>query len=76
MSQNFDLGLSLFFMKSRIFFIFILFSFFHVFYHKKNLRLFRSHRVSSSVRYFPMISGNFLKISSKFGEHVKIQTPT
>ena len=37
---------------------------------------FRPHIFPSSTRYFPMISGNFLKISSKFEEHVQIQMHT
>ena len=37
---------------------------------------FRPHRFPSSTRYFPMILETFLKISSKFGEHVQIQMHT
>ena len=34
---------------------------------------YRSHRFSSSMRYFPMISQNFLKISSNFGNVSKFK---
>ena len=37
---------------------------------------FRPHRLLSSMWYFPMIFQSFLKISSKFGECVQIQTFT
>ena len=37
---------------------------------------YRPHRFSSSMRYFPMISQNVHKMSSKFGECVQTQTST
>ena len=37
---------------------------------------FRPHRISSNMWYFPMISPKAFKISSKFGENIKIQRLT
>ena len=37
---------------------------------------FRPHTFLFSMRYFPMISENFLRISSKFGERIQIQMRT